>query len=147
LSPGDRVFATISRVSGMFYSTGGHISPAVTHKSQVWKLPEGVSSVAASGLVLTQVGYNVGTGPSVKAGDACVVIGDGMVGHWSAQTLKHRGARVCLLGKHDERLALLDRDGGDLTVNVAKEEALDALRAWAPEGVQLAADTVGDIEF
>src|SRR5437588_11435849 len=62
LSPGDRVFATVSRVSGMFYSTGGHISPAVTHKSQVWKLPEGVSAVAASGLVLTQVGYNVGTG-------------------------------------------------------------------------------------
>src|SRR5690349_23341814 len=28
--PGERVFASVSRVEGMFYPTGGHVSPAVT---------------------------------------------------------------------------------------------------------------------
>ena len=123
------------------------MSPAVTHQSQVWKLPEGFSRVAASGLVLTQVGYNVGIRPELKPGDACVVIGDGMVGHWSAQTLQHRGARVMLLGKHDERLALFRMRAGDAVCNIGRDSVLDRIREWAPEGVQLAADTVGNVTF
>ncbi len=146
-SPGDTVFATVSKVSGMFFPSGGHVSPAVTHQSQIWTLPEGLSPLAASGLVLTQVGYNVGIRPEVNPGDACIVIGDGMVGHWSAQTLQHRGARVLLLGKHIGRLALFKRNPGDLALDIAAENVMDAIRTWAPEGVQLAADTVGDIAF
>src|SRR5262249_34660358 len=71
---GDLVFATVSHVSGMFYSSGGHVSPAVTHRSQVWKLPQDVSPVAVSGLVLTQVGYNIGSRPPLQPGEAAVVI-------------------------------------------------------------------------
>jgi 3-hydroxyethyl bacteriochlorophyllide a dehydrogenase len=145
LQPGDWVFCSISRVEGMFYPTGGHVSPAVTHHSQVWKLPEGLSPVAASGLVLTQVGYNCGTRPALAPGDAAVVLGDGMVGHWSAQTLQHRGARVLLAGRHAERLALFHRRDGDAAVNVGETELLDAAREWAPEGVQVVVDTVGSI--
>src|SRR6185312_13064967 len=81
---GETVFATVSRVSGMFSSTGGHISPAVTHHSQVWRLPPEVDPIAVSGLVLTQVGYNAGMRPTGSPGDAAVVLGDGMVGHWAA---------------------------------------------------------------
>ena len=146
-SPGDTVFATVSRVSGMFYPSGGHVSPAVTHQSQVWKLPKDLSPVSASGLVLTQVGYNTAGRPRIDPGDACLVIGDGMVGHWTAQTLQHRGARVLLLGKHPERLSLFRKGPGDLTADVAGEEVLDAIRDWAPDGVHLAADTVGDLPF
>jgi bacteriochlorophyllide a dehydrogenase len=147
VAPGDVVFATVSRVNEMFYPSGGHVSPAVTHRSQVWKLPAAVSPVAASGLVLAQVGYNVAMTPQVGSSDACIVIGDGMVGHWTAQTLQHRGARVLLLGKHDERLALFAPRGGDRTLNIARGAVLDCVREWAPEGAQLAADTVGDIPF
>lgn len=145
LRPGDVVFATVSRVDGMFYPAGGHVSPAVTHRSQVWKLPPGVAPEAVSGLVLTQVGYNVGMRPAVSEGDAAIVIGDGMVGHWAAQTLRHRGARVLLLGRHDERLALFAAGDGDRIVNGAQEDALAAARGWASEGVQVVADTVGSI--
>jgi 2-desacetyl-2-hydroxyethyl bacteriochlorophyllide A dehydrogenase len=164
---GDTVFATVSHVSGMlysqggpvsqsgeirqvhrtpmFYSHGGHVSPAVTHRSQVWRLPVGVDPVAFSGLVLTQVGYNVGMRPTLQPGDAVVVIGDGMVGHWAAQTYQHRGARVLMLGKHKERLSLLSLADGDRVVNVQHEYPLEAARAWATEGVQVVADTVGSI--
>jgi 2-desacetyl-2-hydroxyethyl bacteriochlorophyllide A dehydrogenase len=144
---GDLVFATVSRVSAMFYPTGGHVSPAVTHQSQVWNVPEGLDPESASGLVLTQVGYNVGIRPEVRPGDACVVIGDGMVGHWSAQTLQHRGANVMLLGRHDERLKLFRTRAGDRTFRIGDGPAEAAIRDWAPKGVQVAADTVGDIGF
>ena len=142
---GEVVFATVSQVNGMFYATGGHVSPAVTHQSQVWKLPAGVDPIAASGLVLTQVGYNTGMRSVLKAGDAAVVIGDGMVGHWTAQTLKHRGAHVLMLGRHDDRLALLETSSKDCCVNIRKENPIEAVRSWAPNGVQVVADTVGSI--
>ena len=145
LLPGDVVFATVSRVEGMFYSHGGHVSPAITHKSQIWKLPPGLDPVSASGLVLTQVGYNVGMRPTVQPGDSVVIIGDGMVGHWAAQTFQHRGANVLMLGRHDERLALLKLHDGDAIVNAARENPLDAIRAWAKQGIQALADTVGTI--
>jgi len=147
VAPGDKVFATVSSVDGMFYSHAGHVSPAITHRSQVWKLPITVDPVAASGLVLTQVGYNVGTCGSINAGDLAVVIGDGMVGHWSAQTLKHRGASVLMLGRHNDRLSRFTCDEGDRVVNTNDTDAVDAVLAWAggPGRVQLVADTVGSI--
>lgn len=153
VQPGDSVFATVSRVSGMFYDSGGHVSPAVTHKSQVWKLPENVDPVAASGLILTQVGVNVGLRPECKPGDLVVVIGDGMVGHWAAQTFQHRGAHVLMLGKHDDRLNRFEVTPHDRIVNITRESPLEALKAWTRNGtggkedrVQVVADTVGSIE-
>ena len=142
---GDTVFATMSGVEGMFYPSGGHISPSVTHKSQVWKLPPDVDPVAASGLVLTQVGYNVGNCPTLAPGEAAVVIGDGMVGQWTAQTLKHRGARVLMLGKHEERLRLFEAGPEDRRINIRETDVVEAVREWAGRNVQVVADTVGSI--
>jgi len=145
LEPGQMVFATVSQTPGMFFSQGGHVSPAVTHRSQIWKVPAGADPLALSGLVLTQVGYNCGMRPQIAPGGTAIVIGDGMVGHWSAQTLAHRGARVMLLGKHEERLALYTKRPGDRTANIALEDPVAAARAWAPEGVQAVIDTVGSV--
>ncbi|MCW3100862.1 MAG: tdh 2 [Chthonomonadaceae bacterium] len=142
---GDTVFATVSAVEGMFYPSGGHVSPAVTHKSQVWKLPPGVDPVAASGLVLTQVGYNVGQCSALKPGDAAVVIGDGMVGQWAAQTLQHRGARVMMVGKHAERLRLFKASPDDRCVKIQETNVVEAVREWAGRSVQVVADTVGSL--
>jgi 2-desacetyl-2-hydroxyethyl bacteriochlorophyllide A dehydrogenase len=128
LRVGETVFAAMSHVDGMFYGDGGHVSPAVTHRSQIWKLPPGLDPVAASGLVLTQVGYNVGIRPQVSIGDAAIVLGDGMVGHWAAQTLQFRGARVLMAGKHDERLAKWEMRPGDRIVNITRENLLDVAK-------------------
>jgi 3-hydroxyethyl bacteriochlorophyllide a dehydrogenase len=145
LQVGEVVFATVSRVEGMFYPTGGHLSPAVTHRSQIWPLPDGLTPEAASGLVLTQVGYNIGIRPPLQLDDAVVVIGDGLVGHWAAQTFQYRGARVLMLGKHADRLAHFETADEDRTVDITREDPLEAVRAWAPQGVQAVADTVGSI--
>jgi len=145
IQPGDMVFSSVSRVDGMFYQTGGHVSPAITDKSNVWKLPSGLDPVSASGLVLVQVGYNVGMRAPIHPGDSVIVLGDGMVGQWSAQTFQHRGARVLLAGRHDERLGLFHATPGGRTVNTRHEDLAAIAREWAPRGVQAIADTVGSV--
>jgi 2-desacetyl-2-hydroxyethyl bacteriochlorophyllide A dehydrogenase len=142
---GETVFASVSQAEGMFFARGGHISPAVTHYSQIWKLPEGRPAVAFSGLVLTQVGYNCGSRPDIAAGDAVVIIGDGLIGHWAAQTLVQRGARVMLAGKHDSRLSHFAASAQDSIVNIIRNDPVQAARAWAPQGLQAVIDTVGSV--
>ena len=104
LAVGETVFAAQGAVEGMFEPRGGQVSPSVTARPQIRKLPEGLDPVAYAGLVLTQVGYNCGVRPPLEAGEAAAVIGDGMVGHWAAQTLSWRGGRVALIGRHGDRL-------------------------------------------
>ncbi|MBI5091712.1 MAG: zinc-binding alcohol dehydrogenase [Candidatus Hydrogenedentes bacterium] len=145
IHPGQWVFAALGRVEGMYEPWGGHISPKVTDRSQIWAVPESVSPVAVSGLVLAQVGYNSGTRPEVKAGDTALIIGDGLVGHWTAQTLHQRGANVILAGRHADRLALFRDSPGRRCVNAATEDLAAAVRRLAPEGVHILVDTVGSI--
>ncbi len=142
---GDSVFATVSKLDDLYYPTGGHVSPAVTHWSQLWKIPHGVAPIALSGLVLTQVGFNCATRPAVGPDDAVVIVGDGLIGHWAAQTLVGRGARVMLVGKHADRLQFFASSAPHRTVDRTQEHPVDTARDWAPEGVQAVIDTVGSV--
>ena len=144
--PGQWVFAALGRIDGMYEPWGGHISPKVTDRSQIWPVPEGVSPIALSGLVLTQVGYNSGTRPPLKIGDTALVVGDGLVGHWAAQTLHRRGAKVILMGKHADRLSLFREMPGRYRLNVTTEDLAAKVRLLAPEGAHILVDTVGSIQ-
>ena len=143
---GDRVFCTISRIEGLAEGYGGHVLEAPVHRDQLYAVPaDGPPPEAYSGLVLTQVGYNCGVRPTIAAGDPAVVIGDGMVGQWAAQTLQQRGARVLLLGRHPDRLQRLPLAAGDAVVNTRETDDLEAVKAWAPDGVQAIIDSVGSV--
>lgn len=142
---GEQVFCTIGRVNGMYEPWGGHISHKVLDRSQVWQVPEGVSPVAVSGLVLTQVGYNCGARPHVTVGDTALVIGDGMVGHWAAQTLHWRGATTILSGRHDARLAHFPEGVGRRRLNTKVGTVVADVRDIAPLGVNVLVDTVGSM--
>ncbi len=147
LRRGDWVFVASSRVNYGITVAGGHVSPAVAASDSIWKLPENMDPEAASGLVLTQVGYNCGARPPAKAEDLAVVIGDGLVGHWAAQTLALRGARVIMIGRHSFRLRLLQVSRA-AAINANEMDPIEALRQNASvstEGIAILVDTVGDI--
>jgi len=148
VQPGEVVFATVSRVNGMFSPMGGHVSPAVTPRSQIWRLPkDGPPARAYSGLVLTQVGYNCGQRAPLAPGDPAVVIGDGLVGQWAAQTLAWRGGDVVLVGHHDNRLSRFGpRPRRRILNNRTEKDWVALLKAWFPQGVRIVVDTAGDIE-
>jgi bacteriochlorophyllide a dehydrogenase len=107
LKPGDRAFSRNCRSPGGFKGSwwGGHVAMHVAAGSAVIALPESVSTREASGLLLAQVGYNGASKPPVRAGDAAVVIGEGLVGQYAAQVLRHRGAHVIVSGLVPGRLA------------------------------------------
>ena len=140
---GETVFAAFGKVSKMFEPFGGQVSPSVCPRDMIWKLPPNQDPLAYAGLVLTQVGYNGGTRGKISPGEGAVVVGDGLVGHWTAQTLAWRGAEVALVGKHEDRLAkFVDRPGRH-GINAAETRWEDAVRAIFHDGVRYAVDTVG----
>lgn len=143
LEIGETVFATIGHVEGMHHTYAGHVSPSVCPRSEVFKLPPDIETLAYAGLVLAQVGYNGGMRPPVEPGDVAVVIGDGLVGHWTAQTLQARGAEVVLVGRHEDRLA---RFTGGHTINAHQEQWIEGIAARYPGGVQVGVDTVGSLD-
>lgn len=140
---GETVFATMGAVNGMFSPRGGQISPSIGKTGGIWKLPEGHDPVRFSGMVLTQVGYNCGVRPPVEAGAPAVVIGDGMVGHWAAQTLVWRGADVMLVGRHPDRLSKFDQG---VCVNEKETDWVEAALDRYGKTVQVVVDTVGSVE-
>lgn len=146
LEVGETVFAAMGKVEGMFSAMGGHVSPSVSPRNQVWKLPSGANPLAYSGLVLTQVGYNCGTRAPVRVGGGAIVLGDGMVGLWAAQTLAWRGAEVVLLGHHGYRMARFEPGPLRFTLDTGQLGWTETLRGLLPEGAEVLVDTVGSIE-
>ena len=149
LAQGELVFATVSAVRGMYRPRGGHVSPAVSARDQVWKLPPEVAAggveaaLAYAGLVLTQVGYNCGARAALARGETALVIGDGLVGHWAAQTLAWRGAAVTLVGHHAARLERFQ--AGDTLLVSGAEWPGSITATGSGRGFRVLVDTVGSV--
>jgi 2-desacetyl-2-hydroxyethyl bacteriochlorophyllide A dehydrogenase len=71
------------------------------------------------------------------------VIGDGLVGHWAAQTLAWRGAAVTLVGRHAARLERFHAGATLLASGAPWPEAASA--ALPGGGVRVVVDTVGSV--
>ncbi len=150
VSPGDRVFSGGGRLAqgGLLSCWAGHLQYHVTDAASLIKLPDTVSTREASGLVLAQVGYNGASRPSIARGDAAVVIGDGLVGQFAGQVLRHRGAHVILSGHHDERLALAAKHGGaDDVVNSGEQDLQAYVLSLYPNGVPVTVETASKREL
>lgn len=145
LEVGETVFCAMGKVEAMFMDRGGHVSPSVSARNQVWKLPQHLDPLAFAGLVLTQVGYNCGTRAPIEIGESAVVVGDGMVGQWAAQTLAWRGARAILVGHHDDRLARFAHRPFRHAVRATDTDWVRSVQDLAPNGVRVVVDTVGSI--
>jgi threonine dehydrogenase-like Zn-dependent dehydrogenase len=142
LKKGQTVFATITTTIGTHLGFGGHLVEGPSHQNEVFALPDTPDPVAYSGLVLTQVGYNCGWRTPGK-GAFSVVVGDGMVGLWAAQTLKARGSRVALMGKHAERMKIYKPADGDILVRGDQPDWADKLREWCGGNLDTVVDSVG----
>lgn len=145
LDIGDAVFATIGKVDGMHHDYAGHVSPSVCSREEVFRLPHDAEPLAFAGLVLAQVGYNGGMRAPVAAGDAAVVVGDGLVGQWTAQILSARGAEVMLVGRHDYRLERFASWPRSHVINAHDRDWMRAASEQFPDGVHVGVDTIGDV--
>jgi 2-desacetyl-2-hydroxyethyl bacteriochlorophyllide A dehydrogenase len=127
--PGEKVMATVGRWKGPVAPFwGSHLAMGNTSATELYRIPEGVDDVDASGTVVAQVGYNAAYRASLSPGDWVVVYGDGLIGQSAAQAAQSRGARVILVGHRPERLALGLERSADAAVNNTDEEVVPAVR-------------------
>jgi bacteriochlorophyllide a dehydrogenase len=144
VKPGDRVFALFSRFQDIHSKWGGHCSMSINTESDVIGLPESVSFLEAAALMIVQVGYNGGSRPPVAAGDLAVVLGDGLIGQFVAQTLRNRGAYVIIAGKGDhERLDYARKYSCDLAVDTTKTSLQAEVARRAAAGAKIVVEAIG----
>jgi 3-hydroxyethyl bacteriochlorophyllide a dehydrogenase len=143
LRVGDRVFSRNCRAPAGWAGSwwGGHVGHHVAEEDSVISLPASVTSRVAAGLLLAQVGYNGAMKPPVSPGDPAVVIGDGLVGQYASQVLRHRGARVIVAGLSRFRLELARRFSADEVFDSSTGDLAAFLRERCPEGVRVVVET------
>jgi len=143
VKPGQIVFSALARTEKPVWMWGSHISVGVSPAEFVLPLPEGMSEEEVAALVIVQVGYNAGTRPPVKLGDVAVVVGDGLIGQFAAQTLRARGAYVIQSGLMDERLEMARGLSADETVNPQRTDLVKHLRKLQSRGADIVVESVG----
>lgn len=132
--PGDLVAATRGRTSpNLAPMWGSHARHINTPASEIYRIPEGVSSINAAGFVVAQVGFNAASRVQMAESAWVVVYGDGIIGQCAAQAARARGAKVILVGHRDERLALGQAVGIEGVVNRKSTNAVAAIRAITGE--------------
>jgi bacteriochlorophyllide a dehydrogenase len=143
LSAGDRVFSRNCAAPAGWKGSwwGGHVGLHTAAEAAVIRLPEGVSTLEGSGLLLAQVGYNGASKPPVKPGDTAVVIGEGLVGLYAAQVLRHRGAHVIVSGLVPYRLDLARRFAADEVFDASAGDLSAHIRDRFPKGVDVVVET------
>jgi bacteriochlorophyllide a dehydrogenase len=79
----------------------------------------------------------------VKGGELAVVIGDGLVGQWHAQTLRARGCEVWVSGRHDRRLQIAREFSADRVIDTRTENLREEVYKRAPGGADIVTESAG----
>jgi NADPH:quinone reductase len=104
---------------------------------QAVRLPARVSLDLGAGLgipALTAHRCLFADGP-VAGRSVLVQGGAGGVGHAAIELARFAGARVAATVSSEEKAKLADLAGADLVVNYRSEDVVEAVRTWAPDGV------------
>jgi 2-desacetyl-2-hydroxyethyl bacteriochlorophyllide A dehydrogenase len=120
---GRRVVATFSTWDNPLNSQwGAHAARAMTVSSELYDVDDRVSDIAASHLVVAQVGYNAASRIVGDPGARVLVIGDGLIGQFAAQCALARGFDVTLVGRRQYRLDLSRQVGVAKTILLDRAE-------------------------
>lgn len=149
---GDRVFTRRNQVLNITRALGGtHAQTLCSPADEILHVPTAVDSVEASALVIAQVGYNGAQRLPEINNTKLLVLGDGLIGQFTAQAALARGFSVLLLGHHTLRLALAKKAAPSLiTVNSRERGWEKALDGFFGNQWPMAIDSVGSratIEF
>ncbi|NQT93828.1 MAG: zinc-binding alcohol dehydrogenase [Lentisphaerae bacterium] len=135
--------------------SGGHQSSAIidvdpAHRNLLGpdsfcvKVPEGLSSDrAAFGGISSVSCRGIGmAAPSV--GERVFVVGQGLIGQFTAAHAHLRGAEVTVADLYDRRLDAARVNGADHVINAGREDLAEALRKTWPGGADILVDTTGN---
>jgi NADPH2:quinone reductase len=144
---GDRVWVTNQGAEGR---PGTFAEFAAVDKRWVQRIPEGVSDEDIVALSLVGITAQLGLvrNANMKAGEVLFVNGgSGGVGSCVIQMAKILGARVITTAGTDQKAAACRDLGADLAINYKTEDVAAAIRAFAPEGVNVWWETLREPDF
>ena len=136
-------FIGVDRPPGLWggYATHHYLAP----DSVLWPVPSGLDPVLAT--LFNPVGAGIRWGatlPGTKAGDVVAVLGPGIRGLAVVAAAKEAGAEFIMVTGYGERdagrLEWARRFGADLTVDVAKDDPVAALRGATGQGADVVVD-------
>ncbi len=124
------------RVMGILGADGAFAERLCVPVANLHAVPEGVSDEAAVFAEPLAAAFEILEQVSVVPDADCVVLGDGKLGLLVAQVLHGAGAQVLAVGRHREKLALLERRG----IQTAE------LSTWRPRKADLVVEATGRAE-
>lgn len=147
LSIGDRVWGSNQ---GMLGRQGTFAEWAAVEEHWLYRTPEGVNDQSAVAVAL--VGLTAWLGlfrrAAVQRGEALFVNGGtGGVGSMVVQMAKAVGARVITTAGSDAKVEAARRLGADVAVNYRNDQVDDAIRRFAPEGIDVWWETLREPDF
>lgn len=142
LCVGERVVTASNQGKGAW---GTYAEYAVSDVDRVVPLPDAIdfrvaAALPTAGITSWEALFHVG---GLRAGQRVLVNGGaGGMGSWCIQIAKMAGAAVAVTCGPGN-LGYVRSLGADLAIDYRAQDVLAAVRGWAPEGVDLAVDTVG----
>ncbi|WP_176590283.1 NADP-dependent oxidoreductase [Sphingobium sp. EM0848] len=142
LAVGDRVVTASNQGRG---ERGSYAEYVASDQERVVKLPDHVSlrdaaTLPTAGMTAWEAVFDVGgAAPGQKV---LINGGAGGTGSYAIQLARMAGAEVAATCG-PQNLDYVRALGADLAIDYRKGAVLDAVRAWAPDGVDLIIDTVG----
>jgi len=144
---GDRVWATSQGSDGR---AGTFAEFAAVDHRWLHPIPEGVSDEDIVALSLVGVTSQLGLvrNANLKAGEVLFVNGgSGGVGSCVVQMAKILGARVITTAGTDEKVAACRDLGADLAINYKTQDVAEAIKGFAPDGVNVWWETAREPDF
>ena len=143
---GDRVWCIGQGWEGR---AGTFAELAAVDESWLNRIPDNVSDEAAAAISLVGITAHIGLSRAkVQSGDILFVNGgSGGVGSSVVQMAKILGARVITTAGSDEKVAKCKNLGADLAINYKTQNVADAIKQFAPNGVNVWWETLREPNF
>jgi 3-hydroxyethyl bacteriochlorophyllide a dehydrogenase len=140
---GQRVMVNTSRLPKTLPETwmGAHSSHIITKEAIL--VPDGCDPIGAAISALPAVSLRGIKMIDITIGDVVVVIGQGLIGQFSAQLARLKGAVVVATDVIGERLVLSKANSADITVNVKENDLKKAVASICPKGADAVIETTG----
>ena len=144
---GDRVWGTNQ---GFMGRQGTFAEQSAIDECWLYPTPDDVSDEAAAACALVGVTAHLGLFRDAKlqAGESIFVHGGtGGVGSMVVQMAKAAGTRVLATGGSDEKCARCRELGADVAVNYKTQDVDEAVKRFAPDGVNVVWETLREPDF
>jgi NADPH2:quinone reductase len=145
--PGTRVWGSNQGLKGR---QGTFAELAAVDESWLYPIPDGVDDQWAAAIALVGITSHLGLvqHAGLQSGETLFVNGgSGGVGSTVVQMAKALGAKVITTAGSDEKVAICRKLGADLAVNYKTQDVDQAIRDFAPAGVNVWWETLREANF